>query len=110
MEKLLIIIIIADIFDRNLLLQWNYLFEQNWRLCNEWIAHAVVPAGDNTNVIRSQSSQSKKIEFSYLTRSGHGITSIGPAPGIKPSTSRSAIKRSTDWANPAAELYWIVYS
>ena len=60
MEKLLIIIItIANIFDRNLLLQWNYLFEQNWRLCNEWTAHAIVPAGDNTDVIRSQSSQSK---------------------------------------------------
>ena len=28
--------------------------------------------------------------------------SIGPAPGIEPATSRSAVKRSTDWANPAA--------
>ena len=28
--------------------------------------------------------------------------SIGPAPGIEPATSRSVIKRSTDWANPAA--------
>ena len=28
--------------------------------------------------------------------------SIGPVPGIKPATSRSAIKRSTDWDNPAA--------
>ena len=27
--------------------------------------------------------------------------SNGPAPGIEPATSRSAIKRSTDWANPA---------
>ena len=27
--------------------------------------------------------------------------SIGPAPGIEPATSRSAVKRSTDWANPA---------
>ena len=26
--------------------------------------------------------------------------SIGPAPGIEPATSRSAVKRSTDWANP----------
>ena len=31
--------------------------------------------------------------------------SIGPVPGIEPTTSRSAVKRSTDWANPAAELY-----
>ena len=28
--------------------------------------------------------------------------SIGPAPGIEPATSRSAVKRSTDWAKPAA--------
>ena len=30
--------------------------------------------------------------------------SIGTAPGIEPATSRSAIKRSTDWANPAAVI------
>ena len=30
--------------------------------------------------------------------------SIGPAPGIKPPTSRSAIKRSNDCANPAAVM------
>ena len=29
--------------------------------------------------------------------------SIGPATGIEPVTSRSAVKRSTDWANPVAE-------
>ena len=28
--------------------------------------------------------------------------SIGPAPGIEPATSRSAVKHSTDLANPAA--------
>ena len=28
--------------------------------------------------------------------------SIGPVPGIEPATSRSAVKRSTDWANLAA--------
>ena len=28
--------------------------------------------------------------------------SIGPAQGIEPTTSRSAVKRSTEWANPAA--------
>ena len=27
--------------------------------------------------------------------------SNGPAAGIEPATSRSAVKRSTDWANPA---------
>jgi len=25
--------------------------------------------------------------------------SVGPVPGIEPATSRSAVKRSTDWAN-----------
>ena len=30
--------------------------------------------------------------------------SIGPAPGIEPATFRSAVKRSTDWAYPAAVL------
>ena len=46
---------------------------------------------------------------------------IGPVPGIEPATSRSAVKRSTDWANPAAEVIkvlrvfynsydlWIIY-
>ena len=28
--------------------------------------------------------------------------SIGPAPKNEPTTSRSAVKRSTDWPNPAA--------
>ena len=30
--------------------------------------------------------------------------SIGPPPGIEPATSRSAVKRSTDWANPARPI------
>ena len=34
---------------------------------------------------------------------GTGSTFISRlAPGIEPATSRSAVKRSTDWANPAA--------
>ena len=35
--------------------------------------------------------------FSYFK-----TLSIGPVPGIEPATSRSAVERSTDWANPAA--------
>ena len=31
--------------------------------------------------------------------------SIGPAPGIEPATSRSAVKHSTDWANPARSTF-----
>jgi len=30
--------------------------------------------------------------------------SNGPAPGIEPATSRSTVKRSTDWANPARSV------
>lgn len=30
------------------------------------------------------------------------ILSIGPAPWIESITTRSSVKRSTDWANPAA--------
>ena len=39
--------------------------------------------------------------------------SIGPAPGIEPATSRSAVTRFTDWANTAAvessvvEILWL---
>ena len=29
---------------------------------------------------------------------------VGPVQGIEPATSRSAVKRSTDWANPAAAI------
>ena len=36
---------------------------------------------------------------SFLSR--FKTLSVGPAPGIEPATSRSAVKRSTDWANPA---------
>ena len=36
----------------------------------EDIAHTIARAGDNTHVARSQSSQSRKLNFSYFTRSG----------------------------------------
>ena len=34
--------------------------------------------------------------------SAEACHSIDPALGIEPASSRSAVKRSTDWANPAA--------
>ena len=34
--------------------------------------------------------------------------SIGSAPGIEPATSRCAVKRSTDWANPAGVIYLLL--
>ena len=37
--------------------------------------------------------------------------SNGPAPGIEPATSLSAVKRSTDWANPATvKLNWLIWN
>ena len=36
--------------------------------------------------------------------------SIGPAPEIEPATSCSAVKRSTDWANPAVEQLCIGFT
>ena len=36
--------------------------------------------------------------------------SIGPAPGIEPATTRSAVTRSTDWANLAAVKWSVIDS
>ena len=48
---------------------------------------------------------SAKEVTSYLSH--FKTLSNGPAPGIEPATSRSAVKRSTDWANPATvKLYF----
>ena len=35
---------------------------------------------------------------------------MGPVQGIEPATSRSAVKRSTDWANPAAVKLYFKFS
>ena len=46
--------------------------------------------------------------FSYFE-----ILSIGPASGIEHATSRFAVNRSTDWANPAAVIIisgWVIFS
>ena len=65
------------------------------------------PTGDGT-AISTWSSEpregpavcSAKAVSSFL--SYFKTLSIGPAPGIESATSRSAVKRSTDWASPAA--------
>ena len=65
------------------------------------------PNGDGTAILRGHPShakfqpppgQRKNLHFSVIFKT----LSIGPAAGIEPATSRSAVKRSTDWANPAA--------
>ena len=65
------------------------------------------PNGDGTAILRGHPShakvqppvgQRKYLHFSVIFKT----PSIGPTPGIEPATSRWAVKRSTDWANPAA--------
>ena len=46
----------------------------------------------------------QKLEPPFLSHFKCKTLSVGPVPGIEPTTSRSAVKRSADWANPAAEL------
>ena len=61
------------------------------------------PNGDGTAILRGHPShakvqppagQRKYLHFSVIFKT----LSIGPAPGIEPPTSRSAVKRSTDWS------------
>ena len=40
-------------------------------------------------------------EGTFIFLSYFKTLSVGPLPGIEPGNSRSAVKRSTDWANPA---------
>ena len=65
------------------------------------------PNGDGTSILRGHPShakvqppagQRKYLHFSVIFKT----LSIGLAPGIERAASRSAVKRSTDWANPAA--------
>ena len=65
------------------------------------------PNGDRTTILRGHPShtkvkppagQRKYLHFSVIFKT----LSIGPAPGIEPAMSRSAVKCSTDLANPAA--------
>ena len=48
------------------------------------------PTGDGTTIY-------------VLIRTFNSQSCIGPVPGIEPAISRSAVKSSADWANPAAE-------
>ena len=61
------------------------------------------PNGDGTAIlcghpshakVQPPAGQRKYLHFSVIFKT----PSIGPAPGIEPPTSRSAVKRSTDWS------------
>ena len=66
------------------------------------------PNGNGTAILRGHPSHAKVSPLAVQREYFHfsvvfKTLSIGPAPGIEPATSRSAVKRSTDWANPAAD-------
>ena len=45
-----------------------------------------------------------KVVPPFLSHFKCNTLSVGPVPGIEPTTSRSAVKRSADWTNPAAVI------
>ena len=66
----------------------------------------LLPVTGRTAILRGRPSHAKVqplrqyLQFSVIFKT----LSIGPVPGIEPAmpaTSRSAVKRSADWANPA---------
>ena len=60
------------------------------------------PSGDGTAILRGLAACSAKGVPSFL--SYFKTLSIGPTSEIESATSRSAVKRSTDWANPAVKF------
>ena len=73
------------------------------------------PAGDRTAILRGQ--RTTELREGPAACSAKGVPSflsyfktlsIGPAPGIEPATSRSAVKRSTVWANPSFDLTFLI--
>ena len=61
------------------------------------------PNGDGTAILRDHPSHAKVQPPAGQRKYLHFLVifknlSIGPAPGIEPPTSRSAVKRSTDWS------------
>ena len=58
------------------------------------------PTGDGTAILRDQAVCKAKAVPSLLSYSK--TLSIGPLTEIETATSRSAVKRTTDWTNPFA--------
>ena len=85
------------------------LFECQWFSTKVLIGDTILtsPTGDGTAILRGHPSHAKVYPFAGQREYLHFSVSlrpwvVGPAPGIEPATSRSAVKRSTDWANPAS--------
>ena len=68
--------------------------------------------GDGTAILRGHPSHASRsqCEGSVFILSYFKALSIGPAPAIKPMTSRSAVKGSTDRVNPATVEVKKIYS
>ena len=81
-----------------------------------YIQHESTNWGHNLNVSYWRRNRQFYVVIRTTRRSGHlqgqkavpsflryfQTLSIGPAPWIESITTRSSVKRSTDWANPAA--------
>ena len=73
------------------------------------------PAGDRTAILLGQRTTEPREGPTACSAKGvpsflsyFKTLSIGPAPGIEPATSCSAVKRSTDWANPSFDLTFLI--
>ena len=68
------------------------------------------PTGDGSAILRGHTGEGLLVNRATvvpLPLSYFETLSIGPATGIEPATFRSAGKRSTDWACPAAVLSYL---
>ena len=68
------------------------------------------PNGDGTAILRGHPSHAKVYPLAVQRKYLHFSVILRPW-GIEPATSRSAVKRSTDWANPATvKLNWLIWN
>ena len=81
-----------NVFSTKVLIGGTIFYVSNWRR-DRYFTWSSEPR-DGLTVCRAMAAPSFLSYFKTL--------SIGPVLGIEPVTSRSAVKRSTDWANPAA--------
>ena len=65
------------------------------------------PTGYRTAILRGHPSHAKTVQPLGVQRDylHFSVVSNGPAPRIEPATSRSAVMRSTDWANPVCSVW-----
>ena len=87
----------VKVFSVKVLLNWgHYFYVFNWRRDRHFTWSSEPREG-----LAACSAKGVLSFFSYFK-----TLSIGPTPVIEPATFRSAVERSTDWANPAAVEDW----